>query len=259
MFFTIFMFCISLSFVGCKEKQFLYNNEYFIYRVSRQRDEVGILGLTDVGKEQEYLVIPESIDGRKVAYIGCYSGLDSTEIIKQYGDGKHAQFQSEKLKKIFFVSDVEMIKGWGVGNFIENIPPFEAIFYISNREGTFNRPEVFFFCTSLIGETNLEEWDFLVEDPYYCNFAANVSYYYNYENAQNDGYYWIDNYEYGEIIEYIPENPLRDGYTFGGWYKEPECINVWDFATDRLPEIKYNGQGIRIYQETKLYAKWIKK
>ena len=253
------MFCISASFVGCKKEPILNNNEYFIYIVSQQRNEVGILGLTDAGKEQEYLVIPETIDGRKVAYIGCHTGLDVTEIMKQYGDAKYSQFQSEKLKKIFFVSDVEIIAGWPVGYFIENIPPFEAIFYISNREDTFNRPHVFFFCTSLIGETNLEEWDFLVKNPYYCNFAANVSYYYNYENAKNDGYYWIDNYEYGETIEYIPENPIREGYIFGGWYKEPECISAWDFTTDTLPEAQYDEQGIRIYQETKLYAKWIKK
>ena len=256
--FTIFMFCISASFVGCKKEPLLDNNEYFIYIVSHQRNEVSILGLTDAGKEQEYLVIPETIDGKKVRAVGCHTGLTVTEIMKQYGDAKYSQFQSERLKKIFFVSDVEIIIGWGSGNLIENLPPFEAIFYISNQ-GDVDRPEVFFFRTSLMGETNLKSWDRQLENPHYCNFAANVSYYYNYENAKNDGYYWIDNYEYGETIEYIPENPIREGYTFGGWYKEPECINVWDFATDRLPEIKYNGQGVRIYQETKLYAKWIKK
>ena len=86
---------------------------------------------------------------------------------------------------------------------------------------------------------------------------ANVSYYYNYENAPNDGYYWIDNYNYGETIEYIPAIPVRDGYTFGGWYKETECINAWDFEIDTLPEVQYDEEEMEIYQETKLYAKWI--
>ena len=40
----------------------------------------------------------------------------------------------------------------------------------------------------------------------------------------------------GPRITYIPEAPTREGYTFGGWYKEEECINAWNFETDTLPE-----------------------
>ena len=29
-----------------------------------------------------------------------------------------------------------------------------------------------------------------------------------------------------------PTTPTRGGYTFGGWYKESSCINVWNFSTD---------------------------
>ena len=65
-------------------------------------------------------------------------------------------------------------------------------------------------------------------------------------------------WKYGEKIEYIPEQPLRDGYTFDGWYKESECVNIWDFETDALPESQVDDKGQEIYQETKLYAKWIK-
>ena len=87
---------------------------------------------------------------------------------------------------------------------------------------------------------------------------ANVLYVYNYVNTYSDEYYWIDNYKYGEKIEYIPEQPLRDGYTFEGWYKEEECINRWNFATDSLPSEQLDNDGNVVYQETKLYAKWIK-
>ena len=98
----------------------------------------------------------------------------------------------------------------------------------------------------------------------YRRFPANVSYYYNYEGSANDGYYWIDDCEYGGIIEYIPPEPKREGYEFGGWYKEAECINAWNFDTDTLPEEKKEleayGDGFRevtSYQETILYAKWV--
>ena len=41
-----------------------------------------------------------------------------------------------------------------------------------------------------------------------------------------------------------PTAPSEDGYTFGGWYKEAECTNKWDFGTDVLND------------NITLYAKW---
>lgn len=229
----------------------LYESEYFIYTVGYDSNMIAIRGLTDKGKEQEYLVIPETIDGKKIYNVGCHTGLEVSKIKEKYGDEKYAQFKSEKLKKIFFVSEVKMIDGWMVDDFIENVPPFEAIFYISNQKLGYI-PDTFIFRTSLKGEKcGLGE-----QVSIYYDYAANVSYYYNYENSPNDGYYWIDNYGYGETIEYIPQSPTRDGYTFGGWYKEPECINNWDFTTDTIPQVQYDENEKEIYQETKLYAKW---
>ena len=83
---------------------------------------------------------------------------------------------------------------------------------------------------------------------------ANVSYHLNYGE---DNYYYIDYYENGEKIYYIPPLPQRGGYTFGGWYKESDCINAWNFETDTLPQAQYDENEKEIYQETKLYAKWI--
>lgn len=42
----------------------------------------------------------------------------------------------------------------------------------------------------------------------------------------------------------IPSNPNRANYSFDGWYKEPGCINKWDFASDKVTS------------DTILYAKW---
>lgn len=88
---------------------------------------------------------------------------------------------------------------------------------------------------------------------------ANTSYMFNYDGAPNDGYFFINDFERGGLIEDTPYAPQRDGYTFGGWYKESECINKWDFATDRLPEATYDEEGyVTDFVETKLYAAWIK-
>lgn len=51
--------------------------------------------------------------------------------------------------------------------------------------------------------------------------------------------------EYNALVE-KPTNPTREGYTFGGWYKEAECATVWDFDTDKMPAGNLT-----------LYAKWI--
>ncbi len=97
------------------------------------------------------------------------------------------------------------------------------------------------------------------ENPYRFKICkANTAYMFNYEACPNDGYFFIDDFEYGEKAEIAPYKPLRSGYTFGGWYKESACINAWDFETDTLPQALYNEEEQEIYQETKLYAKWIK-
>ena len=44
---------------------------------------------------------------------------------------------------------------------------------------------------------------------------ANVSYYLNYDEHN---YYYIDYYENGEKVVYIPPAPQREGYSFGGWF-----------------------------------------
>ena len=41
-----------------------------------------------------------------------------------------------------------------------------------------------------------------------------------------------------------PVDPTRNGYGFGGWYKDPACTSAWDFGEDTVTG------------ELKLYAKW---
>ena len=86
---------------------------------------------------------------------------------------------------------------------------------------------------------------------------ANTSYMFNYEGEPNEGYFFINDFERGGLIEDTPYEPRREGYTFAGWYKEPECINAWDFTKDTLPAAEYDEDGNLLFAETKLYAKWV--
>ena len=88
-------------------------------------------------------------------------------------------------------------------------------------------------------------------------YKANTTYLFNYEGSPNEDVFFINNFERGGLIEDVPYKPTREGYEFGGWYKEPECINKWNFDLDTLPVPEYDSDGELIFNETKLYAKWI--
>lgn len=50
---------------------------------------------------------------------------------------------------------------------------------------------------------------------------------------------------YNELID-VPATPIREGYTFDGWYKEAGLVNAWDFTSDTMPASSLT-----------LYAKWV--
>lgn len=49
--------------------------------------------------------------------------------------------------------------------------------------------------------------------------------------------------DYNTVIT-APATPTRTGYVFGGWYKEADCLNAWDFINDKVIE------------NITLYSKW---
>lgn len=232
---SMFLLVFGLCLVGCTDEPIkTYEDEYFIYNKKEYMndDKIFLSGLTEKGKEQEILYIPSSFNGNKVilsniAIISNLLQITSDSLKKVYMDAGLTSFGNFRVVnndiKIMIVSTT--IKSY----------PDQGTVYISSK--TFSelerkpiRPEV---------------------------MPANISYNYNYENSPNDGYYWLDDYD-NELITYIPTNPIRSGYQFGGWYKEAECINKWDFENDMVPEKEYDISEDYIFYETILYAKWIK-
>lgn len=86
---------------------------------------------------------------------------------------------------------------------------------------------------------------------------ANVAYMFNYQDEPNEGYFFVDLLETSGIIIEPPYLPKRDGYVFEGWYRDENCTKKWNFKTDTLT-IDFDENGNRIYEEFRLYAKWIK-
>lgn len=256
---TMFSMC------GCSFKQrtpTFEEREVGDFVVLFYEDYCEIKGTTEKGNEKQFLVIPEFIEGVPVTALG-YHHL--AMLFASFGNTTLAppEIESEVLEKIFCEGSIRA-NSW-LGN-REKRPNLTKVFYPNANDIIFgDNGYVTYYLPRRIYEDGRPN-----ERTFYAS-PANVSYYYNYENAETTEYYWIDDCDYGSKIEFIPPDPIREGYTFDGWYKESECINAWDFEVDTLPEeeleikegtfhINENGEREQVigpvYQETILYAKW---
>ena len=228
-----------------------YDDGYILYkRYGNGKNieyEFVVCGLTDLGKEQEYIIIPSYFKGIKVDIEGTGTGG-----IHRFG----------KVKKVFVPYEIDR---WHNDpfNITDGTPKvFMMTNYVGYEHNEYRNLYVsswFYNNVKFSSEVTIPE-NTLSEHQKYGLFVqakiANVSYHFNYENSPNEGYYWIDDYDYGEKIDIIPPVPTREGYEFCGWYTEPECINKWDYDNDRLPEATYDEDGKVIFNELELYAKW---
>ena len=265
----LIIFCLGVvGFAGCQRTEDdpprkrlpEYESGYFRYAVDTLpsgKQKAYLIGLTKSGKQQTELIYPDTIDGYTVYGIGY-------EISLVMGSEFIDEIHSDNLKK-FFMPAVPIEKKYMRQEFYSMV---KIICFDSNYGKT--RPyweETFTIGENIIGYniylSELWKYD---KDWIYFNIA-NVSYLYNYDNAPNDGYYWVDSYD-KSLITFIPPEPIRDGYTFGGWYKNPECTDIWNFDTDITgreinenstnEKSEYGFEGIRPYTGIYLYAKWTK-
>ena len=228
---------ILMTLAGCGYK------EAGDFLLEKAGDGYAIMDLSKEGYQKKELLIYSQIEGINIVRISSSIGVTI------FGDNPPV-VKSQILEKVYFINYI----------FCEN----EAFFaWCSNLK------KIIYFE---IGENGTdpfigsEDWimqyvkkeDYLQYNYLDYMYPANVSYYLNYEVENHDGYHWIDDYDYGSKITYIPEDPTREGYIFDGWYKEENCLNKWNFETDTLPEAILDEEGEPVYQETKLYAKWIR-
>ena len=224
----------NFSLVGCRKPIKEYRDENFIYdyRSYMNEDWIYLKALTKEGKEKEYLVVPNKYNGYPVRLEGYGILQDQLDI------------RSDKLIKIYISNEIKNLANFYKGDDVK-------IICISNNILSFTDNNKNYVSLKFYEELN--EKGKIKSNKIY---PANLSYQYNYEDAPNDGYYWLDDYD-NENIVFIPQDPVRIGYIFGGWYKEEECINKWDFGDDIIPAKEYDDKNKYIINETILYAKWI--
>jgi uncharacterized repeat protein (TIGR02543 family) len=129
------------------------------------------------------------------------------------------------LRKIYIPYTVETITEGGISIEGENVflPAqtemqdfYFAIHSSSGHDIIFVTEELY---TALDGG-NSDFWQDRLKTP-------NLIYYFNYTDAPNSGYYWFDNIT-GENLYIVPNDPIRDGYKFTGWFLDADCEVEWD-------------------------------
>jgi hypothetical protein len=232
--FSIFLLMIGVAVMaGCKDVPQITTHvgEYYTYiQYPGEPGEVIIRRLTEKGKELKELYIPAFVNDKPVTSIG--ESNFSTIYFLQSVNLEHLNFPYT-IKEFKSFTGVPNLKTLVIGRVEPIILSSPVSLHFSNN----NIPKI--YVPEGYANTYNEKQKLLM---YY---DANVSFMFNYEGAPNGGFYSVDYKDAGNIIVQ-PQTPQREGYDFGGWYEEQECINQWDF-------------DIAIETSKKLYALWIKK
>lgn len=212
--------------------------------------------------EKETVIIPEIIktdDGDRIVYQVGTAGTFGFTICEN--------FKSDVLKKVFIPASVSVMD-----IYFDGCPNLKCYVYDLNpdypKAYEFLRNRIIeytwycaWYCDFLDGEKNdagkivlnneniikmVDEKIIITNDIPYCIYqlcsaeryikSANVEYHLNYETEKE--LFWFDYSETGKVEKsYEPVyEPKREGYEFAGWYKEPECINEWNFETDSFAD-----------------------
>jgi len=247
----------TLCFSGCFEEELILST-YGDFIITQHNK---IYDLSDEGLQKEYVIVPEKINGDYtrvywLQYGGLVGGRDYPKSFTQSGN----------LKKVYFEVDLEILEtsSENIRKYREKTQDFAAsfggmkgvkVFYVEAFWGGLGKTPIFNSSRCCI-----QNGKFI---SYRLSYLANIQFMYNFEDSPNRGYYWIDDLETGETLSYMPKDPTREGYTFGGWYADSECTTPYDFTIPYLKKDIEKGSTQEEYlyylenYPTYIYAKWI--
>lgn len=263
---TVMLFgCFGIT--GCNFESQFESDGKFKYYYDESRDGYIIVGTEEAGFSDP-MYVPAYYKGKsvvgtsywKIDYIGSagvsyYMDTGGAQTV-YYPFGVRINLNKVHNSTMFIISTEfrfeDPFKGYDNKNtlyYVTNNLFEDAYMYMSEINETFyEKNQEFLYRHEKISEACLEFQLYNSDAPMVVIKRANVAYMFNYENALNEGYFFINNFEQGEKITNTPYEPLREGYVFDGWYKETECINAVNFNKDTVLDEE---------KETKLYAKWI--
>jgi len=192
-----------------------------------------VYGLTELGKKQEILVIPEDIEGFPATMIGVLGS-------KKYG------IKSDNLKKIYIPQTIYSRMYRGLPIAAQSISCQDAVVFLTaeeiNLSGIVRKDTMIIMMPDAFTRSTQGLLEDFVANIKYC--SPNIIYHYNYETSPNQDIYWLDFIE-KDSLYLNPESPKRKGYIFIGWYVDINCQEKWDGT---YPS---NGEDI-----VEIYAGW---
>ena len=222
-------------FAGCnyeaksyrKDETFFETELFACILVGPKKNKVQICELTQLGLEQEELVIPKEINGYKVSDFG-YGGFSSLNL------------HTAQPKKVFLPYGLTIHRSshlfWG---------PEETIIILNfSYNPTYYKYEFVqdvYFSDDKKGELTRSKNKHVANVRFYMNLPETDAKFYSTPRI-----HWIDNLNVGERIKTIPPIPNREGYIFSGWYMEEACTTAFNFDLEK-------GED-----DMELYAKWEK-
>ena len=191
-----------------------------------------VYDLTELGKQQEILVIPEDVEGYPVTQIGVSS--------KKHG------IKSNNLKKIYIPQTVYSKPLVTTPIAKEAIICQDGIVFLSAEKIDFSGitskdTRIIMMSDTFARSTQAYSQDAIANIKYR---SPNIIYHYNYEASPNKDIYWLDFIE-KDSLSFNPEAPKREEYIFTGWYEDINCHEKWDGISPS------NGEDI-----LELYAGW---
>ena len=227
---------VTATFIACKGVENQYEVGYFkcINEIDKDTNEtyVCLLDLTELGKQQEVIAIPEFINGLPVKQLG---GIQPT-----YVYSLPYRMNSENLKKLYILNETTKIfKGLIVPNATVVIMGFSSISNDDQRLGRAAGRMSNCKAQNIIYDFSIDEEEAKNHIFQEGTRVANVYYFVNEELKYTD--YIEENglYLYPEDYDAKLKNVT--------WYMEKECVNEWD------KKFVLNSN-----EELHLYAKWIK-
>ena len=228
------------------EKEEIIEGDLKYLHIKTNSDEYySVIGLSEEGQLKSIITVPAEVNEIPVKKIGflrsktCVGSITSDKLemiyLEKYIEFAHNDFfiNCPKLEKIICLEFEDKVK-----EFYDYQGQYVKKNLNKENEGIKRLPVYVYPSTDFVKDT---------QDNLYV--YANIIYY-----IDSNTVYYIDYCE-GVKLEELPEIPILEGYKFVGWYKEPECINEWNFDQDNLNEIINNEFEVNFYVNN-LYAKW---
>ncbi len=174
---------------------------------SRWQDGGGYVVITDFTEEirdQKRVIIPKELNGRPVVRLGHNSWSMS-----EFNVSSKKIYLPRSANTIMFPNEKRFLTGNAF--FFIQMPPkslWDSLYDDNYKANCYVADSMYEECLEMDRVMNKEET---------CFQIANLTY------MDGDEVYFIDHYEEGEIID-KPSDPMKEGFQFMGWFKEPECI-----------------------------------